>query len=86
MAALALLGRTAQGICETTLQESRSIVYNKMNEIAVFTSDGRIIIEQNLIDGQMGQTNEIVIDAFQVPLLSAWLEEAAVEIEANREP
>jgi hypothetical protein len=57
-------------------------VYKKMNEIAVATSDGRIIIEQNLIDGQRGSTGEIVIDAFQVPLLCAWLKEASAEIES----
>jgi hypothetical protein len=57
-------------------------VYKKMNEITVATSDGRIIIEQNIISGQRGYTSEIVIDAFQVPLLCAWLKEAAAEIES----
>lgn len=60
-------------------------MYTKINEIAVCTTDGRIQIEQGSIEGRIGTIAEIVIDAYQVPLLVAWLKEAQAEIEANGE-
>ena len=58
-------------------------MFETVNEITVCTTDGKIQIEQNIVEGAMGHTNEIVIDAFQVPLLCRWLRQAAAEIKAN---
>jgi hypothetical protein len=54
-----------------------------MPEVAVLTSDRKIQIEQGSIEGQIGTIAAITIDAYQVPLLCAWLQQAAAEVEAN---
>jgi len=56
-------------------------VLKTTNEITVLTSDGQIVIEQDHVEGRIATAHEIVLDAFQVPLLCAWLKEAAMEIE-----
>jgi hypothetical protein len=60
-------------------------MFQTMPEVTVLTSDGRIQIEQGSIQGQIGTIAEITIDAYQVPLLCAWLRRAAAEVEANGE-
>jgi hypothetical protein len=52
-----------------------------MNEVAVVTSDGRIIIERDHVEGQIATTNTIVLDTFQIPKLVDWLKAAWNEIE-----
>jgi hypothetical protein len=52
----------------------------KMNEVTVSTSDGLIVIEQNSIEGRVATCHEITLDAYQIPLLCGWLQQAAAEV------
>jgi|HubBroStandDraft_1064217.scaffolds.fasta_scaffold2973184_1 hypothetical protein len=58
-------------------------MFQTMPEVSVITTDGKIRIEQNIVEGRIATTNEITIDAFQVPLLCAWLRQAAEEVEGQ---